>query len=217
MMQDPYPLLGERSKGEPFILDLSDHSPLDRSLLTNQILLQQYIERECLSKKKWGLGGFREYRSIFLGYFPQSGEKRFYHLALDVTAPAGKPIHAPIEGIVFRSGYEAGVGNYGGYVVLQHKRENQDPFYSFYGHTEPASQPGVGACIPKGEVFARIGDMDSNGHWFHHIHLQLLTQKGVDEGWIDRGNCTEEQLATIDDFCPPPHSLFTSSMPKSRT
>ena len=214
MMQDPYPLLGELSKEEPFTLDLSDNTTLDHALLTNQTLLQEYIDRECFSGKKWGIGGYLEYRSQFLGHFPQAHQKRFYHLGLDITAPAHTRIHAPIEGIVFQSGYEEGEGNYGGYVVLLHERKNHDPLYSFYGHLDNASQPVVGQKIQKGEVFASIGDMDSNGHWFYHVHLQLLTQKGVDEGWIERGNCTREQLATIRELCPVPHVLFTPSMPR---
>lgn len=154
-----------------------------------------------------------EYRSVFLGYFPQGDQKRFYHLGLDVTAPAQTPIHAPLDGIVFQSGYEEGKGNYGGFVVLQHEGTDA-PVYSFYGHLDKATQPMFGQKIQKGAVFARLGDMDSNGHWFTHIHFQLLTQKGVDQGWIERGNCTKEQLATIDEFCPVPHALFTSSMPR---
>ncbi len=215
MLQDPYPLLGELSEGGPFSLDLSDDSTLDPALLTNQTLLQEYIDKECYSKKKWGLGGYMEYRSIFLGYFPQGDQKRFYHLGLDVTAPAQTPIHAPLNAIVFQSGYEEGEGNYGGFVVLQHGRKDDAPLYSFYGHLDKETHPVVGQKIQKGEVFARLGDMDSNGHWFTHIHFQLLTQKGVDQGWIERGNCTKEQLATIDEFCPVPHALFTASLPRN--
>lgn len=217
MMHDPYPLLGELSEGQPFTLNLSDDTTLDHALLTNQTMLQEYIDRECLSKKKWGIGGYMEYRSVFLGYFPQGDQKRFYHLGLDITAPAHTPIHAPIDGAVFQSGYEEGEGNYGGYVVLQHERKDHAPVYSFYGHLDHSSQPTVEQHIRKGEVFARLGDMNSNGHWFHHLHLQLLTQKGVDEGWIERGNCTREQRATIHEVCPPPHALFTPSMPKNGT
>src|SRR3989344_9171345 len=103
MMQDPFPLLGELSKGQPFMLDLSDDSDLDHALLTNQDLLQDYIHTECFTKRKWGIGGYMESRSRFLGYFPQGDQKRFYPLALDITAPAHTPVHAPFEGIVFRS------------------------------------------------------------------------------------------------------------------
>lgn len=215
MLLDPYPLLGELSEGQPFTLDLSDDSTLDPALLTNQSLLQAYIDRECYHKQKWGIGGYMEYRSVFLGYFPQGDQKRFYHLGLDVTAPAQTPVHAPLDGIVFQSGCEEGEGNYGGFVVLQHERNNEVPLYSFYGHLDQKSQPIVGKKIQKGEAFALLGDMDANGHWFTHIHFQLLTQKGVDQGWIERGNCTKEQLATIYEVCPIPHTLFTSSMPRN--
>ena len=92
-----------------------------------------------------------EYRSVFLGYFPQGDQKRFYHLGLDVTAPAQTPIHAPLDGIVFQSGHEEGEGNYGGFVVLQHERKDDAPLYSFYGHLDKNSQPIVGQKIQKGE------------------------------------------------------------------
>ena len=44
---------------------------------------------------------------------------------------------------------------------------------------------------------------------FYHTHLQVITRKGYDEGWVSKGYCTARDLAVMDGICPSPLSLFT--------
>ncbi|PIR48267.1 hypothetical protein COU80_04830 [Candidatus Peregrinibacteria bacterium CG10_big_fil_rev_8_21_14_0_10_55_24] len=199
------PVLGSLQQHAPFILDLSDQTPLSSATLNDQAQLQQYIETTFYPAYQWGVATYLEYRSSLLSRFPQmAAEKRYYHLGVDIIAPLHTNVHAPAAGSVFFSGYEEGEGNYGGLVVLQHRDASGTPYYSLYGHLDKERLPQEGEHIEQGALFARMGDLTCNGHWFFHTHVQLLTQKAIDEGWIHRGYCTKEQLSTLDAYCPSP-------------
>jgi predicted homoserine dehydrogenase-like protein len=105
-------------------------------------------------------------------------------------------------------GYEAGEGNYGGYILLMHQSEHFDTFYSFYGHLCRDRLPLAGEEIAAGEAFAEIGDFHENGNWFHHTHIQVITAKGLEQGYMLKGYCSKDDLTTIDELCPSPLSLF---------
>ena len=81
-------------------------------------------------------------------------------------------------------------------------------FYSLWGHLEKASLPVVGTALEAGTVFARLGDYSENGDWFFHTHLQVLTEKGLAEGFISKGYCSTAMLPVIDQFCPSPLFLL---------
>ena len=84
---------------------------------------------------RWGVAPYLERRDTLLGDCPQMvAEQRFLHLGLDVIVPLGTPLHAPLDAIVETTGYEAGEGNYGGYVLLRHENPLFETFYSIYGH-----------------------------------------------------------------------------------
>jgi len=69
--------------------------------------------------------------------------------------------------------------DYGPVIVLRHRTEGPDSveFYSLYGHLSCDSLEGlrVGQPIAKGAVFARVGSAPSNGDWWTHVHVQLVT------------------------------------------
>lgn len=196
--------------GEPYILDLSSDSPL-LSLpgAQDQRTFQKILDQE-MSDYSWGLSSYLEDRRTFLSDCPQMvKEKRFYHLGLDVIVPAQTPLHAPLKATVYDSGYEEGKGNYGGYVTLHHNDIPGDPFYSVFGHLRRDSLPTVGTILHAGDRFAETGDFEENGEWFYHTHIQILTQKGLQEGMQFKGYCSEEMLKEIESLCPHPLALFT--------
>jgi murein DD-endopeptidase MepM/ murein hydrolase activator NlpD len=137
-----------------------------------------------------------------------AAEKRFIHLGLDVIVDLGTPLHAPLDGIVEDSGYEAGEGNYGGYVVLRHHSPSFETFYSFFGHLCIDRLPPAGERVPAGGVFAEIGDCHENGNWFYHTHVQVITRKGLTLGYGSKGYCSEADLTEMDTLCPSPIPLF---------
>jgi murein DD-endopeptidase MepM/ murein hydrolase activator NlpD len=206
----------EDLSGDPFIADLSPESPLLRGLnVRDQKQLQRRLEEKMGSAHAWGMSPYLERRDTLLGECPQMvAEKRFIHLGLDVIVPLGSPLHAPLDAVVAESGYESGEGNYGGYVLLEHADPAFETFYSFYGHLCKDRLPPTGRRFSAGAVFAEIGDFHENGNWFHHTHLQVITQAGLDQGYLSKGYCSEKDLGAMNGLCPSPIPLFrTRSCP----
>ncbi len=208
--EQPYPLFGEQLNGEPCVIDMSSvNSDLEKISVIDQQQFQAYIEQKMGSEFSWGFSGYLEYRESLLGHLPQMAEtKRFFHLGLDVMVPIGVKLFAPLNSVIHDIGYEEGKGNYGGYVLLRHELAGEN-FYSFYGHLAKESLIGeIGQIVAKGEVFAAIGDFHENGDWFPHVHMQVLTKKGLKEGFISKGYCIESALKDIPELCPSPLHLF---------
>ncbi|MDY6792248.1 MAG: peptidoglycan DD-metalloendopeptidase family protein [Thermodesulfobacteriota bacterium] len=197
-------------KGDPFIADLSNNSPLLKGLeVRNQEKFQRILDEKMGAEFSWGISPYLERRDTLLGDCPQMvADQRFIHLGLDVIVDLGTPLHAPLDATVSESGYESGEGNYGGYVLLKHKSPYFETFYSFYGHLCKDRLPPAGKTFPAGVAFAEIGDFHQNGNWFHHTHIQVITGKGLEMSYVSKGYCTEKDLVEINDLCPSPIPLF---------
>jgi hypothetical protein len=198
-------------RGEPCLLDLSSESSLfDGVDPRDQRRYQSIIDDQMSGSCSWGLASYMEDRRKLLSSCPQMRrEGRFFHLGLDIIVPAGTVLHAPLDSVVEIQGYEEGEGNYGGFVLLRHSSDRFQTFYSLYGHLALASLPPRGEALKAGEAFARVGDFNENGNWFHHTHLQILTEKGLERDFISRGYCSAKDLPVIDSLCPSPLMLFT--------
>ena len=127
-----------------------------------------------------GVGGYGEARLIYhWPNEPTQGEPRTIHVGLDLSMAAGSPLFAPLDGIVH--GFEDAdhYHDYGPLIVLRHETDDRDPltFYTFYGHLSRDSLAGleIGQSITQGTEFARIGSAPTNGHWWAHVHVQLVT------------------------------------------
>jgi len=196
--------------GDPYVADLSPASPLLNGIdMRDQQAFQRILEAAMGDTYSWGFSPYLEHRDTLLGDCPQMvEEKRFIHLGLDVIVPLGTPLHAPLDAVVAACDYEAGEGNYGGWVLLKHDSSYFEPFYSLYGHLRRDRLPAVGKTVAAGTAFAQIGDFHENGNWFHHTHIQVITQKGLDQGYLSKGYCTIADLGQINDLCPSPIPLF---------
>jgi murein DD-endopeptidase MepM/ murein hydrolase activator NlpD len=197
-------------EGDPYIADLSPASPLLRGLeVRDQKAFQHVLNEKMGAGFNWGFSPYLEHRDTLLGDCPQMvAERRFIHLGLDVIVSLGTPLHAPLDATVAQSGYESGEGNYGGFVLLRHDSPHFDTFYSLYGHLCKDRLPAAGQVFMAGAAFAEIGDFHENGNWFHHTHIQVITQKGLDRGYLSKGYCAEADLAEMNDLCPSPIPLF---------
>ncbi|MFH1154036.1 MAG: peptidoglycan DD-metalloendopeptidase family protein [Pseudomonadota bacterium] len=197
-------------EGDPYVADLSFRSPLlegtdARDQKTFQAVLERHMGHGC----HWGFAPYLERRDTLLGDCPQMvAERRFIHLGLDVIVPKGTPLHAPLAATVDESGYESGEGNYGGFVLLRHEGDWFKTFYSLYGHLCRTTLPETGKTLKAGEAFAEIGDFHENGNWFHHTHIQVITQKGKEFGYVSKGYCSRDDLIDMNDLCPSPIPLF---------
>ena len=198
-------------KGDPFIADLSNNSPLLKRMdMRNQKEFQHVLDEKMGSEYSWGVSPYLERRDTLLKDCPQMvADKRFIHLGLDVIVSLGTPLHAPLDATVAESGYESGEGNYGGYVLLKHESPSFETFYSFYGHLCKNYLPPAGKTFPAGAPFAQIGDFHENGNWFYHTHIQIITGKGLEMGYVSKGYCSEKDLVEMNDLCPSPIPMFT--------
>ena len=201
-----YSLLGSSNLGEPQLFDLSGaNSELIRLDVKNQSEFQKYVDQGLRNaNRQWGIAGYLEKRDTLLAHLPQMvNEERFYHLGVDIILPKDFQLHMPIQGTVIRTGYEEGKGNYGGFVLAKHNINN-GIFYSFWGHLNLESLPQNNVELQGGEPLARIGGFEENGDWFYHTHLQIITEKGLKEGFLEKGYCSEKLLPVIDQYCPSP-------------
>lgn len=196
--------------GDPLVVDLSLGSPVFEQVdILDQKAFQVWLDQKMKAKHTWGLASYLEDRRTVLSQYPQMQEdKRFFHLGLDIIVDLGTPLHAPLDAVVKESSYEEGDGNYGGNVLLMHESPYYETFYSIYGHLNKEKLPAPGDKFKAGDVFAWIGDFHENGNWFYHTHLQVITQKGYDDGWVSKGYCTAGDLSVMDSICPSPLALF---------
>jgi len=171
--------------GAVHVLDLSIGSP---SLTAAQLLsdrtdtLSSTIFDEIAAVgAQVGLGRYDEARPFYTGpAFALSAnptdERRTLHLGIDLFAPAGMPVAAPLDGTVHAVADNRARHDYGPVVILRHATDNGTPFYTLYGHLGCeclALTPG--RAVAAGETFASIGAAPDNGDWPPHLHLQLIT------------------------------------------
>jgi len=200
------PIFGGAIRTAPLVFPLCEGSPYYGLFAgAQQSALQSSLESVAIKENaEWSVSGYLENRATILRNYPQMvAEERFYHLGIDIGAPCGTKLYAPLDCEAAASGYEEGEGNYGGFTVLK-----CNPLYMLFGHLDPGKLPPVGAKLKKGEGFAQLGNMEQNGGWYYHTHLQILTQMAFDEGWAGKGYCKESELAEIDRYCPDPLALL---------
>ena len=127
-----------------------------------------------------GVGGYGEARLIYhWPHEPERVEPRTIHMGVDLSTAAGTPLHAPIDGVVHGFENADRHHDYGPLIVLRHQTTGHDPqtFYTLYGHLSPDSLDGleIGQFVARGSIFARIGSAPTNGNWWAHVHVQLIT------------------------------------------
>ena len=127
---------------------------------------------------RYGLGLYGENRTVYAT--PQfadaaSPERRTIHLGIDVFAPAGTPVFAPLPGRVKHLTYNADPLDYGHTLILEHDLGGAT-VYTLYGHlaaTLPDLHPT--GTVEPGQLIAHLGDWPENGGWAAHIHFQIIT------------------------------------------
>jgi len=207
---DIHPIFGNTLCGEPHVFDFSSTNPhIGDYNTTDYEAFQFAILRELeRNKKQWGIGRYLEERATLLRHYPQMiDEGRVYHAGLDITGSPGTTLHAPLDAEVFKIGFDEGQGNYGGYIILKHAVSGP-PFYSFYGHLSTDHAVATGDVLHKGEIFAALGQGRDSGGWFSHVHLQIHTEKSLQEGHALQGYASSEMLKNIDSLFPSPYPLF---------
>jgi 4-aminobutyrate aminotransferase-like enzyme/Ser/Thr protein kinase RdoA (MazF antagonist) len=217
------PLLDVDLRGEPCtVFDLSVASPLvagDPALNTERFLTPRLDACMREAGVAVGIGRYDEPRLLytapfFAGLTPEA-ERRTMHIGFDLFAPAGTPVHAPMDGVVHAFADNHVLQDYGPVIILRHETDDGIAFYTLYGHLARSSLEGlaVGQAISRGERFATFGTPDENVGWTPHLHLQVITDLlGLDTDFPGVGSAA--QRATWRSLSPDPNLII--GVPASR-
>ena len=205
-----YPLFSDLLKGEPYVFDFSSKNPktLEYNLNDFKEFNDDIFNELKNSGMSWGIGKYlEERRNILRGSLNIINEKRIYHLGLDIIVPYSSVVFCPLDGTVYKLGKETQKGNYGGYLVIKHEIKDQT-FYSLYGHLKTPLKLQLGQKILAGQELGKIGKESDSGGWFCHLHLQIITQKAMNERYSEWGYISEELLSKVEEYFPNPNFLF---------
>jgi len=194
------------------VLDLSpDNRALDTVDLADTEAFSAYVEARLAEHgAAVGIGRYAEPRVIYQhsALFDGEAEARTVHLGIDLFAPAGTPVLAPLEGRIHSFAVNPGVGNYGPTIILEHELEGRRLF-TLYGHLAAASLAGLatGREVARGAELAQLGAADENGSWPPHLHLQII---GDMEGRVGDfpGVAARSELERYLKLCPSPGLLL---------
>ena len=139
----------------------------------------------------------------------KASNRRTVHLGVDVFAPTGTKICAPLDGVIKVIENRLEPLDYGGMVIIKHITPHGDRFYSLYGHLDPAVCQSLhqGQKLKAGEVFAVLGTPQQNGGWAPHLHLQLaMGIEGLGADWPGVADPDERDFWNA--LCPNPAALL---------
>ncbi|MCX6545680.1 MAG: aminotransferase class III-fold pyridoxal phosphate-dependent enzyme [Acidobacteria bacterium] len=143
---------------------------------------RELFGRMARSGSPIGIGRYDEVRAIYSDdMFSTPGndgpEWRTVHLGADLFVRAGARVLAPLDGHVTSVADNAGKGDYGPTVILEHRAgAGGDAFYTLYGHLARESVRSLreGQAVARGTQIATIGTSSENGGWSPHLHFQII-------------------------------------------
>lgn len=165
----------------------------------------------------FAIGLYGEDRPVYKGdAFAAGPAQRTVHLGIDLFAPAGEAVHAPFAGAVAFIHDDAVAFGFGPTVLLEHRSDQGDVFWTLYGHL---SRPSVqklfpGQRIAAGEAFAALGAAAENGNWSPHLHFQVVTDHLGLEGRM-HGVGVRDHFQVWRAVSPDPSVVFGFSTPAS--
>ncbi|MBU6245848.1 MAG: aminotransferase class III-fold pyridoxal phosphate-dependent enzyme [Actinomycetales bacterium] len=125
------------------------------------------------------LGRYGEERNVYQdeAFDPHGASARTIHLGLDLFAPAGSAVFAPLDGVIEAFADNHTWLDYGPVLILRHETDDGTPFWTLMGHLSRASMASwqVGRQVSAGEQVATVGTPEENVGWPPHVHLQVLT------------------------------------------
>jgi murein DD-endopeptidase MepM/ murein hydrolase activator NlpD len=199
----------------------SQYIPLDLSIantdlskidIKNPKIFETYIENHLQKNNaKVAFGGYNEERNLYkssLIFNDEEKEERNIHIGMDLWIKAGTPVLAVLDGTVFGFDFNAGKGNYGPTIILEHIIANQT-FYTLYGHLslESIENIEIGTVFKKEQTLATLGDSSVNGGYSPHLHFQIINN--MEANFSDYpGVCSKKTLDFYLENCPDPNLLL---------
>lgn len=157
-------------------LSLDRNHPALRNFDTSSYTgLEAYVQQVLAqANARVAVGGYSENRNLYESS-PHYDGKRCIHLGVDLWAPAGTPVFAPLAASVHSLAYNSAPLDYGATIILEHTWPGGS-FYTLYGHLSRAdlerNEPGQ--VLEAGQPFCHLGTRDENGGWVPHLHFQLI-------------------------------------------
>jgi 4-aminobutyrate aminotransferase-like enzyme/Ser/Thr protein kinase RdoA (MazF antagonist) len=209
--------------GSTITLDLSVGSPLvsgDPAQNLHPALTARIDDRLREAAATAGIARYREPRLLYTGATfgaPHDRNRRTVHLGIDLFVQPGTPVHAWLDGTVHVARDNAAPLDYGPVVILAHRTDAGDVFYTLYGHLsrESLASLPVGREIQRGEAFATVGSADVNGGWTPHVHFQVIADI-LDLGADFPGVCRVPELPVWEAFAPDPGASMVPAFSAAR-
>lgn len=173
-----------------------------------EIFIENHLQR---NNAKVAYGGYNEVRNLYNQahlFNDEESEERNIHIGMDLWIKAGTPVLAALDGTVYGFDFNAGKGNYGPTIILEHSVENH-VFYTLYGHlsVESIENIEIGTIFKKGQTLATLGDSSVNGGYSPHLHFQII--KNIEDNFSDYpGVCSKSDLNYYLENCPDPNLLL---------
>jgi len=165
------------------VLDLSVGSSMlgaDPAATLTQNLRARITEQLQRAEAAVAIGRYNEARLLYTSPLFGSAtnpmdERRTIHLGIDLFAPPGTAIRAPLDGMVYGVAHNPAPLDYGHVAILRHTADNGGEFFTIFGHLAADCLHTLrkGQRVAAGEMFARIGDLHENGGWAPHLHFQI--------------------------------------------
>lgn len=153
-------------------------------------------------------GGYDEDRAIYdapIFTLEPGSEPRTVHLGVDIFAPAGTPVFAPLTGRVHSFQDNANPKDYGPTLILEHDVGTL-VFYTLYGHLARDNWH-KNQFFNAGDTMAALGDATVNGGWPPHLHFQVILDLNGASGDFP-GVFRRSQAAHWKQICPDPGPLL---------
>jgi murein DD-endopeptidase MepM/ murein hydrolase activator NlpD len=181
-----------------------------RGLRTAHVAPGKLDDRDVLPGEPVRAGGYGQDRNLYTQplFAPEGEEPRTVHLGIDIFAPAGADVFAPVDGCVHSFQVNDKPGDYGPTIILEHPA-GAEKFHTLYGHLSRDSLKGLkhGDAFMAGERIASLGTKRENGGWPPHLHFQIILDIGKARGDYP-GVCKRSERAHWLSISPDPAPLL---------
>ncbi len=203
----------ELAESNALPLDFTKQNPnISREVIYDPAAQEKFVRDQLQqANARVGVGGYLENRDLYTrsSIFDNEHDSRTIHLGIDLWIEAGTTIFAPYEGKVFSVKNNAGTGDYGPTIILQHQLDGME-FYSLYGHLslDSINNLKTGDFFETGAPLCKLGKSPENGEWAPHLHFQLITNLDDFNDGDYPAVCTEADQAKFAKYCPNPNLIL---------
>ena len=97
-------------------------------------------------------------------------------MGIDVFCEHRTKIFSPLDGVVHIIGNNRTELDYGPLIIIKHRDNEDNFFYTLYGHLDSQSMKNInmGDEIKSGQLSAEVGAPPENEDGHTHLHCQLI-------------------------------------------